>query len=367
MPPSVAAFTDTYLPTVNGVTYTISSWRERYRERDGRMAVVYPASSYDADDDEYPVRSVPFPFYSGYRLGVPDIPDGVSDVDVVHAHSPFTVGLAGHRLARRGSLPFVVSYHTPTSEYARYLVPDGIARGVAALSNRYEGWFLDRADLVLAPSTSTASQLRGQITNGVPVEVHPNGVDIRHFTPTDTEPFTKRYDLDTDLPLVGYTGRHGYEKNLSALVEAAADLEVTLVLGGEGPATDELRRQASASGVDARFLGFLDRWELPAFYSALDVFAFPSPVETEGIVAKEAMACGTPVVGVDRRALSETIDAGETGYHFEHGDIEGFREAIRRALREQEALSETCLGRREAISLDRSLDSLQRAYESLLE
>lgn len=367
MPPSVAAFTDTYLPTVNGVTYTIAAWRDRYRERGGRMDVVYPDSPYEAEGGEHPVWSVPFPFYDGYRLGVPSVPDAVTDVDLVHAHSPFSLGLAGYRLARSRSIPLVVSYHTPSSEYASYLVPDRLSTGVAALTNRYERWFLDRADLVLAPSTSTADHLRETVTDQVPVGVHPNGVDIRHFHPTDTESFTEKFDLDTDRPLVGYTGRHGYEKNLGAIIEAAADLDVTLVFGGEGPATDSLRRQADATGVDARFLGFLERSELPAFYSALDVFTFPSPVETEGIVAKEAIACGTPVVGVDRRALSATIDDGVTGYHFDHGDIEGFRAAIERALAAREELSERCLERRDAISLDRSLDDLERTYESLVE
>lgn len=366
MPPSVAAFTDTYLPTVNGVTYTIAAWRDRYRERGGRMDVVYPDSPYEAEGGEYPVWSVPFPFYDGYRLGVPRVPDPVTDVDIVHAHSPFSLGLAGYRLARSRSIPLVVSYHTPSSEYASYLVPNRLSTRVASVTNRYERWYLERADLVLAPSTSTADHLRDAVTDRVPVEVHPNGVDIRQFHPTDTGSFMEKFDLEADRTLVGYTGRHGYEKNLGAIIEAVADLDVTLVFGGEGPATDSLRRQADATGVDARFLGFLQRSELPAFYSALDVFAFPSPVETEGIVAKEAIACGTPVVAVDRGALSATIDEGETGYHFDHGDVDGFRAAIRRALTEREELSERCLTRRDAISLDRSLDGLERTYESVL-
>lgn len=367
MPPSVATFTDTYLPTVNGVTYTISSWRERYLERDGRMDVVYPSSSYEPASGEYPVWSLPFPFYSGYRFGVPRIPDPVTDVDLVHAHTPFSVGLAGYRLARRKDIPLVVSYHTPTSEYARYVAPPGVDSVVGAASERYERWFLRRADLVLAPSGTTAANVRDALPESVPVKAHPNGVDIRHFRPTETSDFATRYNLPEDRPMVGYTGRHGYEKNLGAIIDAAADQDVTVVFGGDGPATPDLENQAREKEVDARFLGFLDREELPAFYSALDVFAFPSPVETQGIVALEANACGTPVVGVNRGALADTIDDGRTGYHFEHGDIEDFRDTIARALEEREALSETCLQSRETISLEESLETLETAYESVLE
>lgn len=367
MPPSVATFTDTYLPTVNGVTYTISSWRERYLERNGRMDVVYPASSYKPASGEYPVWSLPFPFYSGYRLGVPRIPDPVTDVDLVHAHTPFSVGLGGYRLARKEDLPLVVSYHTPTREYARYVAPPRVDSVVAAISERYELWFLRRADLVLAPSGSTAANLRDALPDHVPVEAHPNGVNIRHFRQTASSDFTTRYDLPDDRDLIGYTGRHGYEKNLEAIIKAADGLDVTVVFGGEGPATPDLEELAREKGVDARFLGFLDREELPAFYSALDVFAFPSPVETQGIVALEANACGTPVVGVNRGALADTIEDGTTGYHFEHGDIEDFRKTLSRALEEREALSDTCLQSRETISLEESLETLETAYSSVLE
>ena len=366
MPPAVAAFTDTYLPTVNGVTYSISTLRDRYEGRGGRMDVVFPNSSYEAEDGEFPVKSLPFPFYEGYRLGVPKIPSGVNGSDLVHAHTPFSLGLAGMRYASREDVPFVVSYHTPTSEYAAYVAPDRISGFVASLSSRYESWFLNRADLVLAPSRSTAATIRDRAGNDVEVEVLPNGIDTDHFRPVDPTAFRRRYGLPEDRPLVGYTGRHGYEKQLEDLLDATAELDVTVVFGGDGPARSELEAIAERLDVDARFLGFLEREELPAFYSALDVFAFPSPVETQGIVALEANACGTPVVGVDSGALSETIVDGETGYHFDVGDVEGFEDAIGRAIDEQSSLAETCLDHREAISVDSSLDQLLAAYERVI-
>ncbi|MFB6110182.1 MAG: glycosyltransferase [Halodesulfurarchaeum sp.] len=366
MAPAVAAFTDTYLPTVNGVTYTISAWRDRYAERGGRMDVVYPASSYDPDPGEHPVSSLPFPFYEGYRLGLPSVPAALPEVDLVHAHSPFSVGVAGYRLARRESLPLVVSYHTPTGEYASYVAPDLLASPVAAVSSRWERWFLEQADLVLAPSERTAESLRDFLTDPTPIEALPNGVDVTRFEPRETAEFKRRYDLPTDRPLIGYTGRHGHEKNLEAIIEAAAALDVSVLFGGEGPATDSLKAAARRHDVDVRFLGFLDREELPAFYSALDVFAFPSPVETQGIVALEATACGTPVVGVDAGALSETIVDGANGFRYEQGDIDGFRAKLERALDERDGLSESCLDRRSEISLARAIDRLEAVYERVV-
>lgn len=368
---SVAAFTDTYLPTVNGVTYTVKTWRERWEARGGRMDVVYPDSpDRDPDPGEHPVSSLPFPFYSGFRFGVPRIPDAVTDVDIVHAHTPFSLGLAGMRLARKQGVPLVATYHTPTSEYASYLTSRGpIEDRLGDLSEHYERFFFSRADAVIVPSETTKEYLvedigvarRGPATE---VTVVPNGVDIERFQPVETAEFRERHNLP-DGTLVGYTGRHGHEKNLGDILDACERLErdVTVVFGGDGPAREVLEREAAETDLDVRFLGFLDREELPAFYATLDAFLFPSPVETQGLVALESFACGTPVAAVNHGALSGTVDDGETGYHFAPGDIDDFVSAIERTLDERERLRENCLARREEMSVDHAVDLLSEVYD----
>jgi glycosyltransferase involved in cell wall biosynthesis len=371
---SVAAFTDTYLPTVNGVTYTVKTWRDHWVDRGGRMEVVYPdADGHDPDAGEHPVRSLPFPFYDGFRFGVPRVPDDVGEADLIHAHTPFGLGLSAVRAAGRRDCPLVASYHTPTNEYASYLTLTSWAPlepVYANLSERYERWFFSQPDAVIVPSQKAREYLLTEV--GVAdqgpetsVEVVPNGVDTDRFDPdvVDQAAFRDRHDLP-EGPLVGYTGRHGYEKCLGDVLAAAEGLgEVTVVFGGDGPAREDLQQEAADRDVDARFLGFLDRAELPAFYTALDVFAFPSPVETQGIVGLEATACGTPVVGVDAGALRDTIEAGKNGYRYPRGDVAAFRDRIRQALGEREALSASCLGMREEISVDHAVDRLEAVYE----
>lgn len=362
----VCAFTDTYLPTVNGVTYTVKSWRDHINRNGGRMEVVYPsANAYDPRDGEYPVSSVPFPFYRGFRLGVPSCPTALNGADVVHAHTPFSLGLAALRFVRGTDRPLIASFHTPASEYTSYLAPvEALAGSLARISKRYERWFFEKADMVVAPSRSAARYLTTDLGVDTPVMIVPNGVDLDRFRPVDTASFRERHDLP-DGPIIGYTGRHGYEKRLEDLIDAVAEgpEEWSIVLGGDGPAAADLKARADRRDVDATFLGFLDREELPAFYSTLDVFAFPSPVETQGLVALESMACGTPVVGVDAGALSETIEAGTTGYHFAAGDHEDFVGAIEQALAERDDLTDGCLDRRDNIGLQQSISALDRVYE----
>jgi len=364
--PQVAAFTDTYLPTVNGVTYTVQTWRDQWQARGGHMDVVYPESDHVPVAGEHPVRSLPFPFYEGFRLGMPRIPSAVHDADVVHAHTAFSLGMAGKRLARKVDVPLVTSYHTPTGEYAEYVSKtDVVESAVQSSAEQYERWYLDGSDRVIAPSERTAEYVRTTLGADTTVEVVSNGVDTDFFAPPEESDFRARHDLP-EGPLVGYTGRHGHEKCLGDILTACADLDVTVVFGGGGPAREELEAAAATSDLDVRFLGFLERSELPAFYAALDVFAFPSPVETQGLVALEANCCGTPVAGVDAGALSDTIDDGETGYSYEEGDMAGFQRAIERALDERERLRARCLDRRDAVSVDHAVDRLVEVYDAVM-
>lgn len=366
--PSVAAFTDTYLPTVNGVTYTVQSWRDAWHRRGGNMPVVYPAADeYEPDEREFPVRSLPFPFYEGFRVGVPRVPAEIGKMDLVHAHTPFGLGMSAKRLAHSQNLPLVASYHTPTSEYAAYVsLGDRVERTIRKTARSYERWFFDRADVVVTPSERTRRHVREEVGVSTPVEVVSNGVDIERFQPVETADFRERYDLPEGRPIVGYTGRHGYEKCLPDIVAATDGMDVTVVFGGDGPAREDLESRAAAADVDVRFLGFLPREELPAFYSVLNAFAFPSPVETQGLVALEANACGTPVAGVDSGALSVTIEDGVTGYTYPQGDIGAFREAIEHVLDEREALGERCLDHRQEISMENAVDTLEDVYRGVL-
>jgi len=365
--PAVAVFTDTYLPTVNGVTYTVQTWRDRWVDRGGRMDVVYPASDHEPDANEFPVRSLPFPFYDGFRAGLPTVPRGATDVDLVHAHTPFALGLGARRLARREDVPLVASYHTPTAEYANYVADGWLGDVVERAATGWERWYMNRVDAVVVPSAPARERLRDDGVTAE-IEVVPNGVDTDFFAPDAdaAAAFRDRHDLPEGEPLVGYTGRHGYEKRLSDLLRAAEGLDATVVLGGDGPARADLEELAETVDVDVRFLGFLDRADLPAFYASLDVFAFPSPVETQGLVALEANACGTPVAGVDAGALSETIQAGETGYKARAGDTGAFRDVIERTLADREDLHEHCLDHRAEIGVDHAVDRLEEVYEDVL-
>jgi glycosyltransferase involved in cell wall biosynthesis len=93
------------------------------------------------------------------------------------------------------------------------------------------------------------------------------------------------------------------------LLEAAPGLkEATLVVGGDGPMRPDLEARAAALGVSARFTGYVKDEDLPWLYRAADVFILPTrELEGFGLVAIEAMACGTPALGTPVGAIPEVL------------------------------------------------------------
>ena len=102
-------------------------------------------------------------------------------------------------------------------------------------------------------------------------------------------------------PKVFALGRHVYYKGFSVLIRAMSRIEGTLLLGGHGPLTEDLRVLARDLGVDVVFLGPIPDEELPEYFYASDVFCLPSCDQTEafGLAQAEAMACGRPIVNTD--------------------------------------------------------------------
>jgi N-acetyl-alpha-D-glucosaminyl L-malate synthase BshA len=143
-----------------------------------------------------------------------------------------------------------------------------------------------------------------------------------------------------------------------------------LLLVGEGPERSSAQALARRLGVEdrVRFLGRHDSVE--DLTKIADVFLLPSELESFGLSALEAMACGVPVVGSDAGGLPEVVKHTETGFLLPVGDIEGMATRTIEVLKDHEywrAMS--CAGRRRAEALfgaDRIVSQYERFYERVL-
>jgi len=104
-------------------------------------------------------------------------------------------------------------------------------------------------------------------------------------------------------------------KSLARVIKQTAD-DIKLVLVGEGPESENLKKQACKLGLADHviFTGRLSREDLIRAYSGADLFVFGSVTETQGLVIGEAKAAGLPVLAVDAFGVSNMVSNGEDGF-----------------------------------------------------
>lgn len=360
----IGFFTDTYFPDMNGVSYTVHSWK-KILEKEHEIYVFYPESNYIPEYNEIPVTAVKFPFYEGYRVASSLPPKKVRSIefDVVHVHGIFSMALMGIIISKQKKIPRFLTYHTPISKYMHYLTKNEALKDILAkIYLRYEKKILSSFN-VIAPSKVISKELNDK---GIQATVLSNGIDLNLFCPLNPSNFKKKNRI-TAKKVIGFCGRIGYEKKIEDLINIASRFDGEILIAGCGPAEKFYRNLASNKKLkNVKFLGKLKREELSEFYSSLDLFVFPSVVETQGLVALESMACGTPVIGANALALKETISDGETGYLYTPGDIEDLLEKIDKAYKHRDTLSIKCREKIKEHSVEKSVEKLIEIYSNFL-
>lgn len=255
------------------------------------------------------------------------------EYDVVHSHY-WLSGWVGNRLAPRWGVPHITMFHTlgrlknsaladQEETEARIDVEEHVVAGADRIiaSSEHERQAL--VDLYDARRQQVA------VING--------GVDLHLFRPRDRAEARTALGLDGEVAL--FVGRMDRVKGLDILLRAVALLKhrprlKLVVAGGSGPEAEYRRctALAKALGLDVLFRGAVPQEELPLYYNAADVLVVPSHYESFGLVAVEALACGTPVIGSKVGGLPTVIRDGENGMLVESRQPEAFAERIERML-----------------------------------
>jgi D-inositol-3-phosphate glycosyltransferase len=248
----------------------------------------------------------------------------IADVDLLHGHY-WMSGWVGRKLAQRRSIPLVQRFHTLAHAKDAGRSTDEPPEPMLRLAA--ERRVVGAADAVLAATAHEAAILRGAYrAHAGQVHIVPPGVNTTTFTP-DVDRLAARQELGGGRLLL-FVGRLQPLKGPDTAVRALAELDRQLpddgvptrllIVGGasgNGHGTVDapaLRRLAAELGVADRVAVLAPRphHELAPLYRAADVVLMPSRSESFGLVALEAQACGTPVVGADVGGLRALLGAG---------------------------------------------------------
>ena len=331
----VGFFTDSYLPTRDGVAHEISALARALTNLGHHVRVYAPNPVVGAPPGHdlvegvpvLRVRSLPVPLYAEYRWALWPFRALRSEhlgreLDVLHLHTPGIMGSAAFLSARRFDKPLVGTFHTNVWAM-RGSFPSTIP---VQLFFRVAWWYTLgtywRCDAVTAPTDAAREALLRSAKKPFvrPIDVVPNGIEVDRFRPGVTSPdWRARCGLPAG-PLLTYLGRltedKGVHRFLDAVGEIARRTDVSAIIGGVGPEEGAIRRRLAEDAelrAHVRYVGPVAEEEKAALLSQSDLFVLPSTSDTSSVALLEAMACGATCVASDLGGPKEIVRDGVTG------------------------------------------------------
>jgi D-inositol-3-phosphate glycosyltransferase len=289
--------------------------------------------------------------------------------DLIHSHY-WLSGLAAAELGKTWKKPVVHMFHTLA------LLKNQIAKTPEELESdlRIEG---EREVIAIADKLVAATEdEKKQLTNrySAPagkIAVIPPGVDITRFYPIPSDEAKEFIGIPKDERMLLFVGRIEPLKGIDILIRAIAQLRhadvlsecphYLYIIGGEPEPgikdmNKEMRRlqnlcQELGVGDLVLFLGKRDQDTLQYYYSAAEIVVMPSHYESFGMVALEAMACGTPVIATQVGGLQHLVQNEKTGFTIPNDNVEILEERLTQLICKKELREEMS---RNSISYARS-------------
>ncbi|MBL7198220.1 MAG: glycosyltransferase [Candidatus Omnitrophica bacterium] len=374
---NILMMTNTYKPIVGGLERSLENFTKEYRKRGHKVLIVVPEFKNIPKNEKDVIRVAAIQHFNGTDFSVKlPISKRLSDSlkkfkpDIVHSHHPFLIGDTALRVASRCRIPIVFTFHT-LYEHNTHYVSGGsktLRRFVVALATGYA----NLCDSVFVPSQSIADLLheRGVKTS---ITVIPTGIYVENFAKGNKEKFRAKIKVPQDAFIVGFVGRIALEKNMYFLSKTVAlflkkKKNAYFLIVGKGPLVDDIKYFFRQEGLRDRLIciGILGGQDLVDAYQAMDVFAFASHTETQGLVLTEAMAAGIPVVAVDAPGVRDVVKDYANGRLLVSDEEKAFVSALQRftelSTKEREIFKKMAQETAKNFSIDKSVDYALDVY-----
>ena len=336
----VCLLNDSFPPVIDGAVNVLQNYAEYLREDHGAEVLVGTPRYPGADYSSYPYPVVAYQSFdttnitNGYRTGNPFSEKAVSEIaafhaDVLHSHCPASATIIARILRQETGAPLIFTYHTKYDiDIERAVKIKSLAKeGIRAMVGNIEA-----CDDVWVVSKGAGESLRALGYQGDYL-VMGNGVDFERgrVNSDQVSAVTADYDLPDNVPVFLFVGRLINYKGLPIILDAMKllndqGMDFRMVFIGKGPDEEMLRQTAVHLGLmnengnsgKVIFTGpIYDRDTLRAWNSRADLFIFPSTFDTNGLVVREAAACGLASVLIRGSCAAEGITDGHNGFLIE--------------------------------------------------
>ena len=306
--------------------------------------------------------------------------------DIIHSHY-WMSGIAAASLSDVWSgAPIVHMFHTLGEMKNRIARSDSEREGPYRILG--EKQVLARANRIVVATLAELTQLRFLYkADDKKMVVIPPGVDVTHFYPIASDEAKMFIGLKPEDRMILFVGRIEPLKGVDTLIQAMSHLQKRAsdgkpvhlaIIGGDPAASPEemnaemarLQKLCEDLGLDQSvvFLGMRDQDKLPYYYSAAEVVVMPSHYESFGMVALEAMACGTPVIASEVGGLAYLVRDGDTGFTIPDQEPEALGEKISMLLNDRElhvAMSTRAVEYAQDYAWEKIAKQIVKVYEGL--
>ena len=339
----IGLFTDVYLPYVSGVVTAVDTLKTALEKQGHEVFVV----TINPDRKRFRYKK------EGHIIRIPGIPSNINNynirigypfravkmikdlnLDVIHCHTEFGIGLFGKSVAKKFNIPYVQTLHTMYEDAIGYITKGLFPR----LSNRaaikltklyYNDPYLDE---IIVPGEKVKKLLKNKYHIKHNVTVIPNGIELSHFYKENVSKKqiqkvkSKLGIKDSDFVIL-WVGRLGYEKNIDLLVSNHKKIleqapNARLLIVGGGPHEDKLRAIAKKNKISDKviFAGMIKHDEVPVYFHIGDVFATASSFETQGLTLIESLAADTPVLCIKDDSFTDIVTDNKNGLVFKNAN-----------------------------------------------
>jgi len=328
---NISLMNDSFPPVIDGVANVVLNYAKVLNEENLANVTVATTKYPGVDYSIYPYNVIPYQSFNttrlanGYRAGNPLDISGLkalrsTNPDIIHTHSPFTSTVMARMLRYYADVPIVFTYHTKYNYDIEKAVGLELLQKETIKTIIYN---ISACDEVWVVSEGAGENLKSLGYEG-DYRVVSNGVDFDkgRVSQEEVDKINSEYDLPKGVPVFLYVGRLEFYKNIPLIIESLAKFEETgldyrFLVVGKGIDAEKIKKMAAdkLKAEHVIFTGAIyDRDKLRAIYTRADLFLFASTYDTNGIVVREAAACGLASMLVRGSCAAEGIIDGRNGF-----------------------------------------------------